>query len=218
MHCQPIAWTSLRRNSASPLVPCTFGGGRTVATAATRRRRNDSMLRMLLARYMAVDLNALLFGRETNGRPCLQLADAPDSNFSDTGGGTVLAFGSGGRVGIDNGCWVRTTPTARLAAGLRPMRPKRCLGWRRNSGDVRFFDCGRRKKLRYRAPEQHLRPLCCVAFRDRRSSITCGAVLSTGCGACAQWRVHRRSPIASHTAAVACLEVFVQPQDFRVVC
>jgi len=122
------------------------------------------MLRMLLARYMAVDLNALLFGRETNGRPCLQLADAPDSNFSDTGGGTVLAFGSGGRVGIDNGCWVRTTPTARLAAGLRPMRPKRCLGWRRNSRDVRFFDCGRRKKLRYRAPEQHLRPLAARRF------------------------------------------------------
>jgi 4'-phosphopantetheinyl transferase len=57
----------------------------------------------------------LLFGREAKGRPFLRHPGAPDFNLSDTGGGSLLALTSIGRVGVDLERTDRIPPALRLA-------------------------------------------------------------------------------------------------------
>jgi len=81
----------------------------------TRRARTDRLLRDVLAPMLDLAPDALVFGRESKGRPFLRHADAPDFNLTDTHGGTVIALCRRGRVGVDIERIDRRPPVARLA-------------------------------------------------------------------------------------------------------
>ena len=86
------------------------------ATDEPRRQRVDRLLRCVLATHVGMAPEALLFGRESKGRPFLRHDDAPDFNLSDTTGGTLIALCRQGRVGADLERTDRSPPVARLAA------------------------------------------------------------------------------------------------------
>jgi 4'-phosphopantetheinyl transferase len=80
-----------------------------------RRGRLDAVLRRVLAPYVGLAPDALVFAREAKGRPYLRHAGAPDFNLSDTVGGTLVAVCGAGRIGVDLERTDRAPPTVRLA-------------------------------------------------------------------------------------------------------
>lgn len=222
MHWQPIALDQLAAKQCiapgalhvwwwpEPLQP----------SAATRRLRTDAILRTVLARYMGLEPQALLFGRETKGRPYLQHADAPDFNFSDTGGGSVLAVGSGGRVGIDIERWDRRPPTARLAARwFAPEEADALLGLDAEFSRRAFLRLWTAKEASCKATGTGIYGRL-AAWRFAIDEVAASPValhFPPDAGASAQWRFHRLSPAASHTVALACIDILARPQGYRVV-
>lgn len=83
--------------------------------AESRRARTDRVLRQVLARYVGLAPEALVFGRERKGRPFLRHPGAPDFNLSDTHGGSVIAVCGSGRIGVDLERVDRQPPVHRLA-------------------------------------------------------------------------------------------------------
>src|SRR5690349_9892693 len=85
------------------------------AAPRSRRGRLDALLRAVLAPYLQLAPESLVFGREPRGRPFLRLADAPDFNLSDTVGGTLVAVCGAGRIGVDLERIDRALPAVRIA-------------------------------------------------------------------------------------------------------
>jgi 4'-phosphopantetheinyl transferase len=80
-----------------------------------RRGRLDAVLRRVLAPYVGLAPDALVFAREAKGRPYLRHAGAPDFNQSDTVGGTLVAVCGAGRIGVDLERIDRALPAVRIA-------------------------------------------------------------------------------------------------------
>jgi 4'-phosphopantetheinyl transferase len=85
------------------------------AAPQSRRGRLDRLLRAVLAPYVGLAPTALVFGRESRGRPFLRHAGAPDFNLSDTVGGTLVAVCGAGRIGVDLERIDRALPAVRIA-------------------------------------------------------------------------------------------------------
>ncbi|HTA65646.1 MAG TPA: 4'-phosphopantetheinyl transferase superfamily protein [Xanthomonadaceae bacterium] len=189
-------------------------------TATTRRQRTDAILRTLLARYLPIDADSLLFGREPKGRPFLQHGWALDFNLSDTGGGTVLAVAWHARVGIDIERSDRTPPVARLAArwfatdeadALQQMEP----------------ECARRAFLHlWTAKEAACKATGTGIFgylSTWRFGVDAAAAspqlhgLPAAAGDTARWRFHRLTPAPFHTVALACRDNMATPVGFEVI-
>lgn len=222
MHWQPIALDQLaaKQRLAPGAVHVWWWPEPLQQTAATRRQRTDVILRTLLARYMAVEPHALLFGREAKGRPYLQHSDAPDFNLSDTGGGSVLAVASGGRVGVDVERWDRAPPAARLTERWFASEEAEALRGLN-------AECQRRAFLRLWTAKEaackatgtgiygHL-----AAWRFAIDEVAASPVVvdfPPDAGAPGRWRFHRLSPAPAHTVALACLDILAYPQGYIVV-
>lgn len=190
-------------------------------SVATRRLRTDAILRILLARYLPIDPEALQFGSEAKGRPylllpddCLLHANAPDFNLSDTAGGCVVAVSALGRVGIDIERSDRQPPVARLAR--RWFAPDETNALQKLSADA-----ARRAFLRlWTAKEASCKATGTgiygrlPAWRfavDEDDAPPRVLALPPEAGPAEHWRFHRIAPAASHTVALACRGTTAQP-------
>ena len=79
-----------------------------------RRARTQALLHEALLAWLPPH-TTLRFAREPQGKPYLELADAPDFNLSDTRGGSVLAIAGAPRVGVDLERLDRRPPVQALA-------------------------------------------------------------------------------------------------------
>ena len=150
-----LHWTNLPRNSASPLVRCMCGGGPSRCSRAPRRGACALMRSCARCSHATWVWNRKLCfsaAKPRAGHTC----SMPTRRTSTSAIPAVAAFWRWGQ----EGGWASTLnvgiaghrPRGWPRGGLRPKRPMHCLGWTRNSRVVRFFDCGRRKKLRAKQP------------------------------------------------------------------
>lgn len=188
--------------------------------APTRRLRTDAILRRLLARYLPVDPAELQFGRESKGRPFLLDYAAPDFNFSDTRGGCVLAVTVDGRVGIDIERCDRILPVDQLAT--RWFSPEEAKALRELDAEA-----ARRAFLRlWTAKEASCKATGTGIFGHLASwRFNIGAdnapphplAMPFEVGSSDAWRFHRLAPAGSHTVALVCRDISVNPQTYAVV-
>ncbi|MBS0576479.1 MAG: 4'-phosphopantetheinyl transferase superfamily protein [Proteobacteria bacterium] len=187
--------------------------------AAGRRQRTDTILRTLLAPYLALAPEQLRFGREPHGRPFLQHAGAPDFNLSDTTGGTALAIAAHGRVGVDIERRDRAVAVQALAD--------------------RWFAAEEADRLRALAPAAarlaflHLwtaKEAACKAtgtgifghLREWRFAVDDGdgaphlLALPDAAGARSRWRFHRLAPTPEHSLVLACDDLAATARGMRV--
>jgi 4'-phosphopantetheinyl transferase len=190
-------------------------------TAPSRRQRTDLVLRHLLAPYLRLPPDALRFGREPKGRPYLLHADAPDFNFSDTRGGSVLALSASGRVGIDIERGDRSPPV--LAIAERWFAPDESAALR--SLEQHDADAARRAFLRlWTAKEASCKatgtgiyswlPAWRFAIEDEAPV---PIALPVDAGDTSRWTFRRLAPADTHTVALACRDAAQAPRGFSLV-
>ena len=214
MHWQPVAPGDTARIATPPSTGLLvwWWPETSQPAAATRRLRTDTVLRHLLAPCLAMDPAELRFGREAKGRPYLLHPGAPDFNFSDTPGGSVVAVATSGRVGIDIERTDRAPPVQRLAA--------------------RWFATDEAEQLAALAPDAARRAFLALWTAKEASCKATGTgifgrlaawrfaidadagstdadrpravALPSEAGAVAHWRFHRLAPAATHTVALSC--------------
>ena len=170
-----------------------------------RRARLDSLLRRVLARYVALEPSALRFGREARGRPFLLGERVPDFNLSDTVGGSVVAVAERGRVGVDLERTDRVLPHRRLAQRYYAARESDALA-RLTDSEARaaFLRLWTAKEASCKATGTGI-----YGQLDRWMFAIEGEApvlwgLPTEAGAAAQWHHLRVTPVANYTAVLAC--------------
>lgn len=169
-----------------------------------RRQRVDRLLRTVLATHVGIAPDALVFGRESKGRPFLRHDGAPDFNLSDTAGGTLIALCRQGRVGADLERTDRAPPVARLAR--RYFSAQEC-------SDLQALDAetARRAFLRlWTAKEASCKATGTGIFgylsrwRFDAAADTPRLLEAPGdAGDASRWQFHRVAPSAEHTAVLS---------------
>ncbi len=189
--------------------------------AASRRQRTDLVLRYLLAPYLQIPPDALRFGREAKGRPFLLHADAPDFNFSDTRGGSVLAVAANGRVGIDIERRDRAPPVLALAerwfAPDEAATLRACAERDENIARLAFLRAWTAKEASCKATGTGIYSWLPAWRFAIEAETPVPIALPPSAGDAARWTFRRLVPADTHTVALACFDAPHIPRCFSVV-
>ena len=164
----------------------------------------DRLLRTVLATHVGIAPAALLFDRESKGRPFLRHDGAPDFNLSDTAGGTLIALCRQGRVGADLERIDRAPPVARLAARYFSAPEASAL-------QLLDKEAARRAFLRlWTAKEASCKATGTGIFGylprwrfDVGADTPCLLEAPNDAGDASRWQFHRVSPSTQHTAVLS---------------
>lgn len=186
---------------------------------SARRLRVDTILRAVLAPYLALAPASLQFAREAHGRPFLVHPGAPDFNLSDTVGGTVVAVAGHGRIGVDVERCDRQPAVQRLAERWFAADEAQCL---QTLGDEparrAFLHLWTAKEAACKATGTGIYGFL-SAWRfavDAAAAPPRLIALPEAAGSRARWHFHRLAPTPVHTVVVACRDLFVPARAFRV--
>lgn len=174
------------------------------APPQARRARVDRVLRAALAPVLGLAPGALVFGRESKGRPFLVGESMPDFNLSDTDGGTLVAIVARGRVGVDLERRDRSPAVAALARRyFDPAEAQALAAMPADAARLAFLHLWTAKEASCKATGTGIFGWLPQWRFDPCSDVPRLLAAPGHAGAPSRWQHWRLGPASSHTAVLA---------------